>query len=138
MLEINRNPTPKQLRQFAGIWFPAFCLLVAFWTWKGGAPQAWPIGIIAVGVVLGLLGLLRPSLIKPVFVGLSVLTFPIGWVISNLILIVVYYLVLTPIGLVLRLLGRDSMTRSLDREAKSYWHAHQPGAGGPARYFRQF
>ena len=138
MIEINFKPKTRELRQFAGIWFPAFCALVAFWTWKGGAAPIWPQSILGVGVVLGLVGLAVPAIIRPVFIGLSVLTFPIGWVISNVLLFLVFVLVFTPIGLLMRALGRDPMTRRLDRNASSYWIAHDPAAGGAKRYFRQF
>lgn len=138
MIEINRNPSPKVLRQFAGIWFPAFCALVAFWLWKGGAPVVAAQVAVGVGLVLGLLGLIAPPLIKPVFVGLSVLTFPIGWVVSNLVLVLAFFLIFTPIGLFMRLIGRDALSRRFDRAATTYWVAHDPAAKGPSRYFRQF
>jgi hypothetical protein len=138
MIEINFKPSIRELRQFAGIWFPAFCALVAFWTWKAGAAPIWPKSILGVGVVLGLVGLIAPAVIRPVFIGLSVLTFPIGLVISNVLLFLVFALVFTPIGLIMRALGRDPMLRRFDRQASSYWIAHDPGAGGAKRYFRQF
>jgi hypothetical protein len=62
---------------------------------------------------------------------------PIGWTISHLVLGAVYYLVLTPIGLVMRLLGRDPMQRRFDRSAKSYWIERTPRTD-PSRHFRQF
>ena len=46
--------------------------------------------------------------------------FPIGWVVSHLLLGVVYFLVLTPIGLTLRALGRDPLERRFDQSASSY------------------
>ena len=63
--------------------------------------------------------------------------FPIGWTVSYLLLAAIFFLVLTPIGLVMRLFGRDPMLRALDRSAKTYWVPHNPGAD-PRRYFKQF
>lgn len=62
---------------------------------------------------------------------------PIGWTISHLILAFTYYLVLTPIGLIMRLLGYDPMHRKFDPEAKTYWVEHQK-ASDTSRYFQQF
>lgn len=62
---------------------------------------------------------------------------PIGWTVSHLVLAVVYYFVLTPIGILRRTLGGDPMTRRLDATAASYWRAHTQQSD-PGRYFRQF
>ena len=62
---------------------------------------------------------------------------PMGWSVSNLVLASTYFLVLTPIGWLLRLTGRDplSLRRGVDR--KTYWVDHQTPAD-IRRYFRQF
>ena len=49
--------------------------------------------------------------LRPLFIGLSAVTMPIGIVVSYTVLAVVFYGVLTPIGLVMRLFGRDTMQR---------------------------
>jgi hypothetical protein len=66
-------------------------------------------------------------------VGLS----PIGWVISHVILAVIYYLVLTPIGLLLRAAGRDLLARRRDPTAESYW-IDRGAKPEVERYFRQY
>src|SRR5262249_39080951 len=91
----------------------------------------------AAGFVLSLTGYLVPALRRPLFVGWMCAAYPIGWVVSHLVLMTIFYLVLTPIGMLMRLFGRDPMTRSFDRSAQSYWVAHNPG-GDASRYFRQF
>ena len=52
------------------------------------------------------------------------------------VLALIFYGIVTPIGVVMRLFGRDKLTRRFDAEATSYWVAHDPG-GEPARYLRQ-
>lgn len=109
MISIQWNPEKRQLRQFAGIWFPAFCALLGWilgvksghW---GAVQMAW-----AACGLLALLGVFFPSLIRPVFVGLILLTYPIGWVVSHLLLGAIFYLLFLPIGLVLRLTGHDPL-----------------------------
>ena len=79
----------------------------------------------------------RGPLLRPIFVGLSLLAFPIGYVIGFIALALVYYLMVTPIGLVFRLLGRDPMHRTFDRSAASYW-IRRPETPSAKRYFQQF
>jgi hypothetical protein len=51
--------------------------------------------------------------------------------------VVVFYGVLTPIGLLMRLFGRDPLNRTFDRSATSYWIEHDPGSDLD-RYFQQY
>ena len=74
---------------------------------------------------------------RPIYLGWMYAVFPIGWVISHTVLALTYYLVLTPIGLLMRGLGRDPMERRFDRDGETYWTPHEPSED-PARYFRQF
>jgi hypothetical protein len=109
MIAIQWNPSTKQLRQFAGIWFPAFCGLVGYSIGhKTGHWSEVEIGWVLAGL-LSVGGLVLPVLIRPIFVGLILLTFPIGWVVSHLLLGLIFYGVVTPIGLILRISGHDPL-----------------------------
>lgn len=136
LLERRTDPTPKELRWFGLVVWPMFLVVAALLHFKSHRP-------VAAGVVLGVSTLALvlyyalPPLRKPVFVSWMTLFHPVGWVMSHLLLGVVYYLVITPIGLLLRLLGRDSLTRELDPKAESYW-IRRDGKVEPSRYFRQF
>jgi hypothetical protein len=137
MLEINRNPTPRELRQFAAIWFPAFAAMVGgMLYWKAQQPRAaWLVW--GIGAALSLVGFFTPRFMRLVYVGLMIAVFPIGWVVSHLLMTVLYFLVLTPIALLMRLFGHDPLHRRLDRQATTYWVGHDPGERAD-RYFRQF
>ena len=52
---------------------------------------------------------------------MSYATYPVGFVISHVVLALVYFLVLTPIGLTMRLFGHDPLSRKFDPGARSYW-----------------
>ncbi len=58
---------------------------------------------------------LEAIVVRPVFQGLTLIAAPIGFVISHVFLAVIYYLVITPIGLIFRLTGRDAIGRKIDR-----------------------
>jgi hypothetical protein len=64
------------------------------------------------------------------------LTAPLAWAVSHLVLAIVYYVIITPIALTMRLFGRDKLERRFDAAADSYWIAHPPHKS-TARYFRQ-
>jgi len=137
MISINWHPTNRELRQFAGIWFPAFWaivgLLVGFRTgWWHIVLPVWAT-VAAVSVA----GLIWPRLMRPIFVAWIVAAFPIGWTVSHLLLAAVYYLLITPLGLVMRLVGRDKLQMRFDKSATSYW-IPRPPPPPVSRYFRQF
>jgi hypothetical protein len=136
LLELRKDPSPKELRQFAAIWFPAACAVVGWMIYR--RLGVWPAGLVwGLGVVLGIIGAWRPAVMRPIWNGWMTLAWPIGWVVSHAVLGLLYYGVLTPLGLVMRLVGHDPMTRGFDGNAKTYWVVHDPGAHSK-RYLRQF
>jgi hypothetical protein len=137
MIPINRNPTLSQLRLFAALVFPLFWCWIAFLVYRRAEWPRVAIAIVAVAIVISIVGLLSPSFMRRVWIAMMVGLSPIGWVMSHVILGFIYYLVLTPVGLALRLAGRDPLHRRLDREAKTYWVDR--GTEPPVdRYFRQY
>lgn len=134
--DIPFHPPTKTLRQFGGL-----CLLffgaIAAWQGlvKGHATAAIVFGVLA--LTLGPIGLIRPAWVRPIFVGWMVLAFPIGWTVSRLILALMFYGLFTPVALIFRLLGRDSLNRRRRPDLDTYWTPKPPSAG-PRSYFKQF
>lgn len=91
----------------------------------------------AVGCGVGIVLYLIPALARPVYVVWYGFACSIGFVVSNLLLALFYYVPVTGIGLGLRLLGRDSMQRRGTPKPKSYWHDIKP-VEDPERYFKQY
>jgi hypothetical protein len=137
VVQINTNPTRRQLNQFGFIWMGFLALFGVIAQLKFENP-ALAKGLWVVAVVVPIIGWLAPAFMKVVFLGLSYLAWPIGFVVSHVVLAAVYYLVLTPIGLIMRLVGYDAMKRRFDHEAASYW-VERPQSGAETKsYFRQF
>jgi hypothetical protein len=141
LIDINRHPTDRQLKQF-GIAALLFLPLIG-WLATGKprtlAAANLPLlgSLAAVGLVFALLAFLKPRALQPVFVGASLVTLPIGLVVGEVVLLVIFFGLFTPMGLLFRLLGRDALQRRLDRGAKTYWQPkRQPDS--PARYYQQF
>jgi hypothetical protein len=137
LIKLNTRPTPRQLRQFAAVGLPAFAALIAWIAWRAGARPdvvAWALALVGAYCCAALA---LPELIRPAFVGLMVAAYPIGWIVSHLVLAILYFGVITPIGLVLRLARGDAMQRRWAPQASTYWQTRAK-ADDLERYFRQY
>ena len=135
MIEINRNPSRRDLLVFASI-LPVFFGIAGALAWRAGAPFGAEL-LWAVGIAVSLAAFAAPAARRGLYVGWMYATYPIAWTVSHMILAAIFFLVATPIALMLRAIGRDPMQRRLDRAAGSYWVLRQQRRGG-GRYFRQF
>ena len=81
--------------------------------------------------------MMAPRSLLPIYVIATAISLPIGFVISYVVLGVLFYLVLTPFGLVFRLLGRDPLERRFDKASRSYWVRRSP-VDDVSRYYRQY
>ena len=136
MLSIQRNPSRRDLLVFGLLLGPFVALLGLVLERKLGAPGAARLAWIAGGTIVALFAVV-PRARRPIYLGWIYATYPIGWVVSNVLLAVIYYLVFTPLGWLLRAAGRDPMTSRFDRSAASYWVEHDPEQD-PRRYLRQY
>ena len=145
MIELNLNPEPRILRQFGAIALVGFGALAAM-AWFERFVFGFGLGEARVivcailgglGVLSAVFGLLWPAGNRPLFVGLSIVTFPIGFVLSYVIMGALFFGLFAPIALLFRLIGRDSLKRELDADAKTYWTT-APKPRPKADYFKQY
>jgi hypothetical protein len=88
------------------------------------------------GLVVGAAGVFLPKAVKPLFRGLTIMAAPIGMVIGEFAMLLIYFGVFLPFGLVFRIVKRDALQLKFDRKATTYWQPkRQPG--GAASYYRQ-
>lgn len=137
LISINKNPSTRELKWFAGLLFPLFWLIVGWFVGRlaGSLTAMFVIWLTAVAVSIACW--LNAGLAGRIYLAWMWAAYPIGWVVGHLLLAATYYLVVTPIGLALRAFGRDAMQRTIDRNAATYWQPHQP-RDDPADYFRQY
>lgn len=136
VIEINKNPSRRELAWFGLLLLAFFGLIGALARWRfdsvGGGNTLWQ-----VGAGLCLIYYAVPPLRKWLFLGWMYAAFPIGWTISHILLGIVFYLLLTPIGLIMRWSGRDLLHLRFEPTKASYWVEHDPGEDS-SRYFRQY
>lgn len=131
LVEINWKPSDRQLRQFGGIAVFALPLLALIW---GVSPLV--IGTMAgLGAVVGVVSFVFPRAVKPLFIGLSVATIPIGIVMAEVILFSMFLCVFVPMGIVFRLMRRDALRLQKDAADSCWKKKSQPR--NAASYFRQ-
>ncbi|MCS6976768.1 MAG: hypothetical protein NZM31_07120 [Gemmatales bacterium] len=136
LVSINWNPPTHQVRQF-GLIAAGLCLLVgAWWQFHDGAALAAAIAA-SLGILFGVLALAWPSVLRYVQVGVMVAVYPVGWLISHAVLIVIWYGLFTAVAMLFRLLGRDALQRTFDRSAPTYWQPKE-SVTDPVRYLRQY
>ncbi|MDP8235245.1 MAG: SxtJ family membrane protein, partial [Candidatus Erginobacter occultus] len=91
-----------------------------------------------VAVVLFFWGMFSPYTLRPVYVGWMYFTRVVAFLLTTLVLGLVFYIGVTGVGLLMRLLGKNPLDRKLDKSASSYWIKHQPYKFDPRHYERQF
>lgn len=137
VIEINKNPTVKDLRWFALLWFPAFCGVVGGLIWHRTGVLEVAIGLWCAGALVALVGGIAPRSVRWLFLGWMYAAYPIGFVVSHVLLALVFFGILTPIGLVMRLAGRDALKLRKEPDAKSHW-VPRKAPRSTDQYFKQF
>ena len=145
MIEIDLSPDATTLKQFGFIALFGFSFLAAIaWfellVFSFGLGDARPYvaaGFAALAVISLVFSLIAPKANWPIYVGLTILAYPIGFVLSYVIMGFLFFGMITPVGLFFRLTGKDLLERRFDPEAKSYWRDPRPRRGKES-YFRQF
>ena len=135
--QITDGPPPVTntvLRQFAALSILVFGGM-AYWQRLHGRSTLALI-FVALAVLIGPLGLLKPQAIRFVFVGITGMLFPIGWLVSQIVLALLFFGVFTPVALLFKLIGRDALARHQRPEVPTYWVV-QPSVKDLRSYFRQ-
>ena len=119
MQGINKQPDKKELRSFGfitGGLTPVIFGLLLPWLFEHDFPR-WP---WIIGATLLVWALVLPMSLKPVYKVWMTIGLCLGWINTRIILSIMFYLIILPTGLILRLAGKDPMTRSIIKEQKSY------------------
>jgi hypothetical protein len=110
----------RRTREF-GIFMLIALSVASVIAFRRGVALHWAIVPGACGVVLALVALVRPALVRPIAEAWAALGHVLGRVTTPILLVVVFVVVVLPLGLLLRLLGKDPMRLRRDASAKTYW-----------------
>ena len=118
------NEEVKQLRSFGFIVGGGFAI-IALWptVFRNEHPRL--VMLMLAGLLL-LLAILLPRSLRPAYRVWMALGHVLGWVNTRIILSVMFYILFMPVGLVMRLLGKDPMLRKFERNIDTYRVIRQP------------
>lgn len=108
----------KDLRSF-GLLIGVVCGIAgAYFLWRGSGhyPYLFAAAVLFAGTGLALPVLLLP--LQKLWMGFAVV---IGFFVSRIVLVLLYYCIVTPIGMILRTAGKDLLGRAIDPKTESYW-----------------
>jgi hypothetical protein len=129
--------TPKEIRVWALVMTAVLAAIgvvqYLVWSHTRAASIFW---IIA--ALFFLPGLLFPLALKPVYRLWLILAAGLAWFNTRLILSLTFFLIFTPLGIILKLLGKDLIKEKWDRQAASYWIERPDEPLDPSRYEKQF
>ena len=134
-LALNRD-FPRRA-QLLGVLIPLTLASIGLAERLGAPPQVIEYALWGMGAAGCLFALLSAAAAKSLYSGWMRAAVPLGWTFSHILLAAIYYLLFTPLGLLMRARGHDPMQRSIDRTATTYW-TPRPKSPAPSRYFRQF
>ena len=126
-----RAPGPTD-RSFGLTVGACLAVLGAVALWRG---RAVGFGLLPLGAVLFILGIAAPRLLAPVNRAWGWIGHRLHLVTSPVVMAVLFYGAVTPVGLLMRTFGKDPLRRRLDPAAPSYWIPRPPGESGMTRQF---
>jgi len=139
--DTNWNPGAGEKRKFARsliIGFPIIAAVFAIMAWlRTGTWHGGFVWLAIIGAALGAILWVLPQIARPFYLIWFFAACCIGIVVSNLLIAAFFYLIVTPIGLLMRILGRDPLQKRFDRSRTTYWRDVEKVVDGE-RYFRQF
>jgi hypothetical protein len=128
-------PPPRKLRHFAILWL-FFWGALAVWqsAFRGHTFACFSYAGLA--AVVGLPGVVFPASIRMIYTTAMILAYPIGWIVSHLVLSAIYFGLFAPLGILFRLIGRDVLNIKF-RSLETYWISRLQVID-KRRYFHQY
>ena len=131
----NIKSTNKELREFSFTIGIIFALMAGLFYWRGKDHYFY---FAILSFILLILGLIVPIALKPIQKVWMTIALLLGFVMTRVILCILFYLVITPISLLGKLLGRDQLSLRFNKKANSYWIPRSKEKYNQADYEKQF
>jgi len=91
-----------------------------------------------IGIILMLFGVTLPNVLKPINKIWMTLAIILGWFMSRVILTILFYFIITPIGFLMKIIRRDPLKLKWDSSVSSYWEDREKKISEKIDYERQF
>jgi hypothetical protein len=137
LIELKVDPSRRELCLFGMVLLPAFLALVGAMIWMASGSSRTAIAIWSIGLCVSVIGMMYLPFMRLVYVTWMYAAYPIGWTVSHLMFASVYYLILTPLGLLLRVVRKDQLERRFEPSIRSYWVPRKQ-IEDVDQYFRQY
>jgi hypothetical protein len=126
----------RELRKFGLVVGGVFLLIGGWLYWRGR--HRWPMYTFSgVGGFLVVFGAVAPIVLGPVYRAWMLIAGVLGWINTRLLLSAIFFLLFMPVSLVMRLFGRDPLTRRFDPRLKSYWVDRPKQDEGPEIVYKR-
>lgn len=133
--EISRlQITPKVLRNFGLLFYVIFGIWSALMYWRIDPHWSWT-ALVSIGFLL--VSIFFPMVLRQPYRLWMSLAFVMGWFMTRLILTTLFFVAMTPMGVVLRLLNKDLLSETIHKNANTYWNRYK-GTQDKERYEKQF
>ena len=123
MLRLKENPV-EWIKFTAVIGFVVNIVLWLLW-WKHELPPAVPATALVIALAAVVTAIMRPQWFRGFYRGGMTVSFHIGQVIGKILLTLFFFLLVTPLGLLLRLSGKDLLMLRKNPDTQTYWHEHR-------------
>ncbi len=125
----------RQLRSFGITLGIAFLIVAGVLYWRDIPGE---VVVAGIGGLLLVTGLIAPRLLRPLYKPWMALALVLGFIMTRVILTVIFVLLFIPIGLLMQLFGKDPLRRKLDPDAETYWISKEYDAEAPERLERYY
>lgn len=133
--DIDFHPPKRTLRQFAFLWI---LIIGGFAVWKVMVRgDSWTcLLLVTLAFVVGPVGIAKPQAVRPLYITLMVIAFPLGWTMSKIVLGLLFFGIFTPLGLFFRLKARDPLHLRSAVGKETCW-TNKPMPKDVRQYFNQ-
>jgi len=128
MLRLKENP--REWQKFVAVMGVVANLLAWLAWWRGRLPLALPVSVAALALLALIVALIQPRWFRGFYRGGMTVSFHIGQVIGKVMLTLFFFVAVTPMGWLLRLLGKDLLQLKRNPSDKTWWR--------PAKNSREF
>jgi hypothetical protein len=134
-LRPDEQPGGPSDRSFGFTFAAVFAILAALSLWRGGSMSVWWLGIAAVFLIITLI---MPALLSPLNRVWALVGKLLHAIVNPLVMAVMFYGVIVPTGLLMRMFGKDPLRRKIDPKLPSYWIVRSPPVDGKLNMKNQF